>query len=99
MHSDFDELKHRSNDRVLVLERIEGENTVSSTGLIDNRLYKGGNRLHAVLDDRTTLWELKYEQGTLPPALQQRWTSFKSLVSFATRYFGSRGLKLVKIED
>jgi len=90
----------RATDRVLSLKPIEGKATISSTGLIDRRLFTGENKLHAVQNNETTLWTFKYEKGQLPPILQNSsFTSFKSLLKFATDYFIRRNIEIKEIID
>lgn len=91
--------KIRDTDRILVLEKIEGDVVKTNTGLIDNRLFKGGNKLHAAFDDQSLLWGFRYESGTLPEPLRGKFTSFKKLKDFADGYFSRRGLKIVQVID
>lgn len=90
----------RSLDRVLVLEEIPGMKAKSSTGLVDNRLWKGGNRVRAVLDGQSNLWSFKYDDGRPPEALShQKFTKFSMALDYAKKYFAGRGLKVVRVED
>jgi len=95
----YKEKQMNNDDRVLVMEVKEGENVKATTGLVDNRLWKGGNKLHAVREPQTSFWYLKYEKGGLPETLKQKFTSFTALRRHAERYFEQRGLELVKVED
>lgn len=82
-----------SDDRVFTIKPKEGTSSKTSTGLIDNRLFKGGNALHAVQDSATLLWTLKYEIGGLPEGLKnQKWSKFDLLLQDVVRYFDKRGL-------
>lgn len=90
--------KVRSNDRVLVLKPIEGEKTLSSTGLVDPRLFSGENRLH-VKCSPNNMWYFKYEQGIVPEPLKERFTSFPAALEKATKYFKSRNINVEKIID
>jgi hypothetical protein len=98
-----EESKLRSPDRVLVLEQIEGKNPRGGNGIIDPRLFKGGedaNRLHAKMDMETCLWSLHYEKGAVPPALQGlRFTGFKKAKQFAEEYFAKRNVKITEVKD
>jgi len=97
-----DRLKVRvkSDDRTLVLKPLdETKSILNSTGLIDNRLYKGGNTLHGMINPASNLWCLKYEVGGLPQDLKQEFTSFEKLLRFASKYFTKRNLKIVEIID
>jgi len=89
----------RSEDRILVLKTIEGKNTLNSLGTIDNRLFTGDNRLHAIQDPKTTMWSLKYDHGGLQEALKQRFTNFKSLIDFTRDYFLKRNIEIVEVKD
>lgn len=97
------ESKMRAPDRVLMLELIDGKKPVSSTGLVDPRLFKDGedaNRLHAVMDQETCLWSFKYEKGAVPPALKDmKFTGFKKAKQFAEDYFLKRNIKITEIKD
>lgn len=91
--------KIRKSERILVLKPKEGAQVLSSTGLIDNRLFTGGNSLKAVMDPTNCFWELKYEKGGRPEELKRKFTSFPKLLDFARAYFGKRGLDIVEILD
>jgi len=96
------ESKLKSADRVLILEPIDGKKPLSSTGLVDPRLFKDGeegNRLHAVMDGETCLWSLKYDKGSIPPGLNGRFTSFKNIKKFAEDYFLTRNIKITEVKD
>jgi len=91
--------KMRSDDRILVIKQRPGEKTKDATGLIDYRLFKGGNRLHAMKDPITNLWMFRYEMGVLPEPLKQKFTGFQALFNHATTYFSKRGLEIVEVQD
>lgn len=86
-------------DRILVLKAKEGERTTSSTGLVDDRLFKGSNQLHAVMDNQTTLWTFKYEKGAVPEPLKQKYTKFSIALKAAEDYFNTRGVAIIEIRD
>jgi hypothetical protein len=86
-------------DRVFTLTPRPGEKTLTESGLVDNRLFKGENRLHAIMDSPTCHWFMKYEKGGLPEPLKGRYTSFPKLVEAATHYFNSRGVDVKEILD
>lgn len=94
----FDE-KTKKSDRVLVLKVIDGKKPISSTGLVDPRLFTGGNKLHAVMDPQHMLWYFKYEQGGLPEVLKQKFTSFRMLKAHADDYFGKRNMVIEEVLD
>lgn len=92
--------KMRKTDRILVLKLKDGTKPVASTGLIDNRLFKGGNRLHAIHDTSIRLWSLKYDEGQLPVQLRHnRWTKFDMLLQDVIVYFDKRNLEIVEVQD
>jgi hypothetical protein len=71
----------------------EEGNAKSVTGLVDNRLFKGGNKLNAIQDAGTCLWSLKYEIGGLPEGLKDlQFTRIKAVEDHVKRYFDKRGL-------
>ncbi len=86
-------------DRLISLSVIDGEAAVSSTGLIDKRLFTGENKLHAIKDPQTCMWSFKYEQGGLPQALKtQRFTSFNALIKYAGDYFRKRNIEIKEVD-
>ena len=89
--------KMATNDRVLVLQVIDGKPAKGSTGVVDSRLFSGSNKLHGIYDDRTGLWNMRYETGALPGALQQKFGSFEQLEEFARKYFATRNVEIVEI--
>jgi hypothetical protein len=91
--------KERNTDRILILKPIEGKAPISSTGLVDTRLFSGENKLHAIQDPTNLLWSFKYESGGLPNPLQQRFTNFTTLLDFATKYFKKRNVEIVEVID
>jgi hypothetical protein len=86
-----------SNDRILILKPIDGTNSSSSKGLIDNRLFTGGNRLHAVMDEQTCLWSFRYDHGFVPQDLKQQWTSFQGAMKAAKVYFLNRNVEVKEV--
>jgi hypothetical protein len=89
--------KISATDRVLVLEVMEGERALSSTGLVDTRLFTGENKLHAVLDHSSMLWHLKYDDGIVPQPLKQQFTGFGALYKFCEDYFKKRNIKIKEV--
>jgi hypothetical protein len=89
----------RDTDRVLVLRVMDNKKPKSSTGVLDDRLFKGENNLHALKNLQTGLWSLKYEKGTTPINLQQQFTSFGMLMNFSTNYFKKRNVEIVEVID
>lgn len=95
----IDHPKMRKTDRVLELQPKDGEKVKNSAGLVDTRLWTGGNALHAIQEPDTNLWYCKYEAGMLPDPLKQKFTSFAALKKFVERYFNRRNLNIVKVQD
>lgn len=89
----------RSTDRVLQLEVADNEAPLNSLGVVDKRLFTGNNNLHAVMDDQTMLWSMKYDTGNIPPPLRQKFTSFKLLLHAAQEYFKTRNIRIKEIKD
>ena len=94
----LNKIKNMSDDRVLVLEPIDGK-PLTTGGLIDKRLFTGDNRLHSIRDTRTGFWYLKYDMGTIPQPLQQRFTTFQKMYSFTDNYFNNRNIRIKEIID
>jgi len=94
-----DHERNIKTDIVLELGKQEGKPTLDTTGLVDNRLFTGHNKLHAIMDKQTCLWHFKYDQGILPRPLQQQFTSFNRLKTFAETYFNNRNIDIVKVVD
>lgn len=91
--------KMAKTDRVLSLRGIDGKPSLSSMGALDNRLFTGENKLHAIKDPQTCMWYFKYDMGALPPALKnQRFTSFNALIKYAGDYFRKRNIELKEEE-
>ena len=91
--------KERKTDRILVLKVKEGERPISSTGLVDTRLFSGDNKLHAVQDLSNRLWSLKYEMGGVPEPLKEKFTTFDRALHSAKTYFNKRNVEIVEVID
>lgn len=90
------ESKMNTPDRVLKLKVKDGEKPKNSIGNTDPRLFTGDNKLHAIMDQQTTLWHLKYEMGDVPQPLKCQFTSFKMLKQHADEYFATRNIEVVQ---
>lgn len=86
-----------SGNRTLVLRVMEGKKAMSSSGVVDPRLFTGENHLHAVFDELTGMWNMKYETGGLPGALQQKFVEFNDLLEMATKYYKARNIEIVDV--
>jgi hypothetical protein len=91
--------KMHKNVRILQLEQDTNTKTKTNTGMVDTRLFTGENTLKAYKYPNSTLWGMKYEFGGLPAPLKQSFTSFDKLYTYASRYFGKRGVKITKVID
>lgn len=96
--SDREKAKMKADDRILKLGSIDGR-PLNSAGLLDTRLFKGENNLHAIRDPYTSLWSLRYDTGNLPPALKLKFTGFNKLHDYVTNYLKGRNVKIEKIID
>jgi len=91
--------KMRSDDRILILKVIDNKVAISSSGMVDNRLFTGENTLHAIYDVRSGLWSMSYEMGILPGGLKQKFLSFSDLLEYARNYFKHRNIEIVEVID
>lgn len=89
---------NRSDDRAISFQLIDDKKHITAGGIVDPRLFKGTNRLHAQRDEEG-LWFLKYESGDIPPALKQRWTHYTRLIDDVEAYYRGRNLSIKRIED
>ena len=85
------------DDRVIILEAIDGVAKTTS-GNIDPKIFTGENKLHAIKDEESCHWFLKYDNGGLPGPLKQRFTSYSMLIKFVENYYKSRNLKIKEIQ-
>lgn len=86
----------KSNDRILILEKIDPK---GKTDMIDPQVFEGKNNLHAVMDPSNCMWSLKYEHGLPPEPLRSRFTNFQTAYDTATRYFTTKNIKIVEVQD
>lgn len=91
--------KMRSDDRILILKVAEGKQAKDSAGKVDPRLFSGANKLHGVYDERTGMWNMRYETGGLPGGLQEKFSEFEDLVAHAKKYFKTRNVEIAGIID
>ena len=91
--------KERSNDRILVLEVMEGQKAKSVTGLHDPRLFTGENRLHAIMEPQCCMWSLKYDMGGIPEPLKGQFTSFSKILETAKSYYRKRNIEITEVID
>jgi hypothetical protein len=90
----------RSQDRVITLAPMPNKNALSSTGLVDNRLFTGGQSLRLKMDPQTCLWYFQYtNNGILPEGLSGKFTGFKAGLKHAEDYFRRRNIQITRVED
>lgn len=91
----------RGNERAFILEQIDDKAPISSTGLIDKRLFSGENKIYAVRDETSfNLWYFRYEKGNLPGALEGiKFTKFVEAQKYLEKYFSTRNIKIKEVID
>lgn len=90
----------RSSDRIISLEPMDNKKPLSSTGLVDTRLFTGEQQLRLKMDPQTTLWFFQYSQnGALPEGLKGKYTGFKSALKHAEDYFARRNIRITQVKD
>ena len=89
--------KMHMSDRIIVLQPMEGKTPLSSTGNVDKRIFSGENNLHGILKTDTGLWEFWYEKGSLPGALECKFTTFAGLLDYAKEYFAKRNVEVKEV--
>lgn len=94
-----EQAKMRSYDRIILLKPMEGKEVLSSAGAVDARLFKGGNKLHAIYNVTTGLWELKVESGSIAGGLQGQFSEFEQLLNYVTSYFKRRNVEVTGVQD
>lgn len=94
------ESRIRSPDRILKLEVIDGKKPKSVMGIIDSRLFQGDdNRIHIIMDLETSLWSIRYDKGSVPPALSGQYTGFKQAFDHTSKYFETRNVRITQVID
>lgn len=92
-------IKNMSHDRILVLAPMDGLEPTNGAGMIDKRLFKGGNALHAIMDEEYGHWHVQFESGIVPEALQMKWTSFPKLHAYVNQYYNKRNIEIKDVID
>lgn len=82
--------------RTFSMKPIDGAPKAIS-GQIDRRLFSGENKLRAYLE--TGLWMFKYDEGMVPGALRQKYTSFNMAKKHAEDYFFRRNVEIKEIYE
>jgi len=91
--------KMKSDDRIIVLHRMEGKVPLSTAGLVDHRLFTGENKLHAKRELIGNNWRLEYDQGIVPPIFKQKFTRFNDLLRFVKAYYERRNVAIKEVID
>lgn len=91
-----------TNNKIIVLEKIPGETHVKSEK--GEKLYQyflTDVPLHAIQDEATSLWTMRYNPpAKLPPALQGlQFTTFTMLRKYAEAYFHKRNIRIKDIVE
>lgn len=92
------EEKNHTPERELVLRPMEGKKPLNGIGLVDPRLFKGGNKLHAIMAE-DGLWYCKYADGNVPEPLKIKFTTVKKLVEHVKAYFETRNIEIVEVKN
>lgn len=85
-------------DRTFELSIIDGTLPKNSIGMVDPRLFSGGNKLHIVKDPETNFWSFRYEDGLPPKELRCSFTSATMAIRHAELYYRSRNLAIKEID-
>ena len=92
--------KNRNTDVILKLKIKEGaKGATNSQGLLDNRLFKGENNIHLMVDPQYMHYFFKYDSGGLPEPFRQRFTSYDKAFNFAKAYFDKRNVEIAEVLD
>lgn len=91
--------KNRGTDIAFRLRVKAGMLPKTSVGTSDSRLLTGDNRIHAILDHQSGLWYMQYDNGVLPPAFKQKFTSLHFLTNFIKAYYDKRNIDIEEIMD
>lgn len=93
--------KMRGNDRAFALEQIDDKAPISSTGLVDKRLFTGENRIRAIRNEGShNLWYFQYDKGNLPGALEGvKFTKFDQAQKYLENYFNTRNIRVKEVID
>jgi hypothetical protein len=90
--------KNNTPSREIVLRPIEGKKPLNGIGLVDPRLFKGSNKLHAIMAE-DGLWYCKYADGNVPEPLKIKFTTVKKLVEHVRSYFENRNIEIVEVKN
>lgn len=91
--------KMRSDDRILILKVMEGKTAKDYAGKVDPRLFSGENKLHGIYDPQSGMWNMRYQTGSLPEPLRQKFMTFEELEMAARKYFATRNVEISGVID
>lgn len=83
--------KNTPSERIISLVKMDGKHTIASSGLVDNRLFTGENKLIAKQDE-ASLWYLQYAHGNLEEPLREKFTTFTQLMKRVREHFKKRNI-------
>lgn len=90
----------REQKRITDIELVLSKDAANKdTGLLDPGVFEGKNRLRIVQDTSTLMWSFKYDRGVVPPALKNKYTSFKLAKEDAESYFKAKKINVVGIKE
>lgn len=90
--------KNNTPEREIVLRPMEGKKPLNGIGLVDPRLFKGSNKLHAIMAE-DGLWFCKYADGNVPEPLKVKFTTVTKLVEHVKAYFENRNIEIVEVKN
>jgi hypothetical protein len=92
--------KMHSEHRIIHIRPMNnGKSTLNSSGMVDNRLFTGENKLHATYIDHSGMWKLHYDIGAIPGGLQMQFTTLQELLTHVRSYFKKRNVEVVDVVD
>lgn len=86
----------RPDDRIFTLKPMEGKKALAANGLVDQRLFTGENRIH-VMQNESSLWFLRLDNGIVPPGINQLYTSSARAIETMKGYYARRNIAIQEI--
>jgi hypothetical protein len=90
--------KNHTPEREIVLRPMEGRKTLNGIGLVDPRLFKGSNKLNAIMGE-DGLWFCRYDDGNVPETLRVKFTSVSKLLTHVKAYYEKRNIEIVEVKN
>ena len=90
--------KNNTPNREIVLRCIEGKKPLNGIGLVDPRLFKGGNKLNAIMGE-DGLWFCRYNDGNVPETLKVKFTTISKLLTHVKAYYENRNIEIVEVKN